>query len=298
MESSDFDGFDRVAIIGLGLIGGSIALGLKQRGLASFISAFDRNRENLEIGLSLGVVDGIFDTVGSSVRDADMVVLAVPVKAMSGVLGELGPKAVITDVGSVKSPVIEAARQVFGEMPTSFVPGHPIAGSEKSGVRAATGDLFEGRRVILTPLKITSAEALDKVRSFWRAMGAELVEMEAAHHDEVLAKTSHLPHLLACALVDTLSRQDEGFEIFRYAAGGFRDFSRIAASDPVMWRDIFDTNADRLLEALDSYLENLARLTLLIRKGDTDGLQAVLARAKVARDHFAAMDDRRNHGAK
>ena len=298
MESSDFDGFDRVAIIGLGLIGGSIALGLKQRGLASFISAFDRNRENLEIGLSLGVVDGIFDTVGSSVRDADMVVLAVPVKAMSGVLGELGPKAVITDVGSVKSPVIEAARQVFGEMPTSFVPGHPIAGSEKSGVRAATGDLFEGRRVILTPLKITSAEALDKVRSFWRAMGAELVEMEAAHHDEVLAKTSHLPHLLACALVDTLSRQDEGFEIFRYAAGGFRDFSRIAASDPVMWRDIFDTNADRVLEALDSYLENLARLTLLIRKGDTDGLQAVLARAKVARDHFAAMDDRRNHGAK
>ena len=298
MESSDFDGFDRVAIIGLGLIGGSIALALRQRGLASFISAFDRNRENLEIGLSLGVVDGIFDTVGSSVRDADMVVLAVPVKAMSGVLGELGPKAVITDVGSVKSPVIEAARQVFGEVPTSFVPGHPIAGSEKSGVRAATGDLFEGRRVILTPLKITSAEALDKVRSFWRAMGAELVEMEAAHHDEVLARTSHLPHLLACALVDTLSRQDEGFEIFRYAAGGFRDFSRIAASDPVMWRDIFDTNADRLLEALDSYLENLARLTLLMRKGDTDGLQAVLARAKVARDHFAAMDDRRNHGAK
>lgn len=295
-----FPGFDRVAVIGLGLIGGSVALGLKRRGLAGRIVSFDRSGESLAAGLSLGVVDETFDSVAAAARGADLVLLAVPVQAMSGALQALAEldlgETVITDVGSVKSAVIDAARTAWGEAPRTFVPGHPIAGSEQHGVGAARDDLFENHRVILTPPATTSADALGKVRSLWRGIGAEVVEMDAAHHDDVLARTSHLPHLLAYALVDTLSRQGDSLEIFQYAAGGFRDFSRIAASDPVMWRDIFDANSGKVLEILDEYLDELAALKSLIRDGDGDGLQAVLARAKAARDHFSALDASRREG--
>ncbi len=296
MPDPDFTGFDRVAIIGLGLIGGSIALGLKSRGRVGTVTAFDLNRDNLDAGLSLGVCDETFGTVRAACEHADVVVLAVPVKAMASVMPEIDPQAVVTDVGSVKSAVIDAAKTSFGELPAGFVPGHPIAGSEQHGVRAARADLFENHRVILTPTTQSSNEAVTKVTQLWQALDAEVIQMEPDHHDEVLAQTSHLPHLLAYGLVDTLSRQGDSLEIFQYAAGGFRDFSRIAASDPVMWRDIFDANGDKVLEILAKYQQELDELRQLIESRDTAGLEAIFTRAKEARDYFSDLQAQRSKG--
>jgi prephenate dehydrogenase len=214
---------------------------------------------------------------------------------MAQVLAAMAPglddDAVLSDVGSAKCSVLEAARTAFGEVPENFVPAHPIAGTEHSGVEAAVDGLFEGHRVILTPVDLTRAQATDRVREMWRSVGAEVLEMDPAHHDEVLAATSHLPHMLAYTLVDMLGRMEERVEMFRYAAGGFRDFTRIASSDPQMWHDICIANRDALVSALDRFQEDLGVAIDAIRDGDGETVKELFARAKVLRDRYARESD-------
>ena len=280
--------FSRVAIIGLGLIGGSIAKALRAGGV--YISAYDPDPKTLSEGLKLGVIDRQAASILDVVTDAELVILAMPVAGMQAVfnaLKDLPETVVITDVGRVKQPIIDAAIAAFGSVPGQYVPAHPIAGSEKHGVGNANPDLFKQHKVILTPLPETDETAVEKVKLIWQGLGAEVTLMSVAHHDAVLAQTSHLPHLLAYALIDTLSLQGNSLDIFDYAAGGLRDFSRIAASDPTMWRDIFQTNRAPLLEILDQYLTNLDEMRTLIQEDRMDELFTVLERSKAARDHFS-----------
>ena len=300
MMAGKQESLGRVAIIGLGLIGGSIGKGLMERGLAGSVFAYDKNLESSNEGLILGAASGACRTMKEALEGADLLVLAVPVGAMPPILEELAglleaarnekesrinPNLVITDTGSVKSSVIAAAWGVFGKLPPNLVPGHPIAGSERHGVAAANGALFENHKVILTPEEgTTDPAAINKVRQLWQGLGAEVLEMPAARHDALLAQTSHLPHLLAYALVDTLSSHSP--DSFSYAAGGFRDFTRIAASDPVMWRDIFAANGDQVLDILDKYMNELDELRGLIEKGDAEGLHEIFQRASAARNQL------------
>jgi len=278
----------RVSVIGLGLIGGSIAAGIKQQGLASSVCAWDPNAASLALGHDLGIIDSIAADINEATAQSDLIVLAVPVQSMEQVLRDIDLKdQVITDVGSVKGIAVEAARRVFGELPENFIPGHPIAGSEKQGVVAADPNLFRQHKVILTPGEASNPAAIARVEKLWNGLGAEVVRMSVSHHDDVLAQTSHLPHLLAYALVDTLSAGGDSLEVFEYAAGGFRDFSRIAASDPTMWSDIFEANKEPLVQVLDQYLLKLETLKQLIESGEADQIKDVLIRAKVARDHFS-----------
>lgn len=281
---------NKLTIIGVGLIGGSLARALKQAGVCQEIVGGGRDATQLEKAVALGVIDRYELDPCVAVQDADVVVLAVPVGATAEVLRKIGPaltpQTVLTDVGSVKQCVIEDARAVFGEIPANFVPGHPIAGTEQSGVEASFAELFQQRRVVLTPLAHTRAEAVQQVRALWEQAGAEVIEMDAARHDAVLAATSHLPHLLAYTLVDTLARTDNNADIFRFAAGGFRDFTRIAASDPVMWRDICLANRSALLNVLEDFGADLEQLRKAIGAGDGARILEVFTRAKQARDQF------------
>lgn len=283
---------NRLCIIGVGLIGGSLARAAKRAGVCREVVGVGRNEVQLRKAVELGVIDRFTSRISEAVAGADMVVLAVPLGSMEEVLrqmsGHLAPDAVVTDVGSAKGSVMAAVRAVFKEVPPNFVPGHPIAGTEKSGVEASFAELFEDRRVILTPLPETNPDALAKVRRLWEAAGAKVVEMGVEHHDEVLAATSHLPHLLAFTLVEALARMDESEEIFRYSAGGFRDFTRIASSDPVMWRDICLANRDAILAMLERYMNALQSLSEAVRQGDGEHLAAVFARAKAARDRYVS----------
>jgi prephenate dehydrogenase len=280
----------RLTILGVGLIGGSLARALRQAGYCREIVGGGRDQASLRRAVALGVIDRYELDPARAVQGADMVVLSVPLGAMEEVLRQIAPalakEAVITDVGSAKASVVTAAQAVFGKVPARFVPGHPIAGTERSGVEASLPDLFNGRRVILTPLPETVAEAVEAVRRMWRRTGAEVSEMSVAHHDEVLAATSHLPHMLAFALVDTLARMHEQAEIFRYAAGGFRDFTRIASSDPVMWRDVCLANRDAIVAMIDRFQGDLAGLREAILAGDGGRIETIFARAKKARDKY------------
>lgn len=279
---------DRLAIIGVGLIGSSLALALKQAGAVRQVIGYGRNLENLEKGIELGVIDSLATTVADCVRDADVIVVAVPLGAMRQVFAELkasaGRDAVITDVGSAKGSVIAAASEELGDLLPRFVPGHPIAGTEKSGVEAGFASLYQGRRVILTPLEQTDADAVEVIDDMWQHCGAIIEYLSVEHHDKVLAATSHLPHMLAYALVHHLSNLNDHEEIFRYAAGGFRDFSRIASSDPVMWRDVCLANGDALVTLIDQYQQELERIATAIRDGDADELLKLFGRAKSERD--------------
>ena len=280
----------RLAIIGVGLIGGSLALALRRNGYCTEIVGSSRREGHLQQALNLGVIDRYELDPVAAVRGADMVLLAVPLGAMTSVCEQirdaLDPAAVLTDVGSAKGSVVEAVRQAFGSVPPQFVPGHPIAGNEKSGVEAAFPSLFEGRRVILTPLSDTADQAVRQVGAMWRAAGAIVEELSVAHHDVVLAATSHLPHMLAFGLVDSLARMGDSDEIFRYAAGGFRDFTRIASSDPVMWRDVCLSNRTAILEVMEWYEDDLREIKQAIDQGDGETLLAIFERAKTARDRF------------
>jgi 3-phosphoshikimate 1-carboxyvinyltransferase len=285
--------FRKVAIIGLGLIGSSFARALRDLDLAAEITGSARSQKTCALAEEIGVVNRSFRNPADAVRGADLVFLAMPVESTEAVLraikDDLAPDVIITDGGSTKGNVVAAARRVFGTLPGGFVPGHPIAGSEQSGVLAGRPDLFARHKVILTPVPESAPEAVARVRAIWQAMGAEVLEMPVERHDAVLARTSHLPHLLAYSLVDTLARESENLDIFRYAAGGFRDFTRIAASDPVMWRDIFRGNKTALLSALDHFTDDLAMLRRAIEQDDSEGLLGVFTRAKAARDHFTHM---------
>jgi prephenate dehydrogenase len=245
--------------------------------------------------VELGVIDRAAVSPADAVRDADMVLLAVPVGAMAQVLGEIAPAlaelSVVTDVGSVKRSVVTEARQALGARFPRFVPGHPIAGTERSGVGASFTGLFQGRRVILTPEPETEREAVERVAAMWARTGAQVVTMSAAAHDQVLAASSHLPHMLAYALVDMLVRRDDHREIFDCAAGGFRDVTRIAASDPTMWRDICLANRDAIGAILRQYQADLGDLIEAIERGDGRWLEETFARAKHARDRLLPIDD-------
>jgi prephenate dehydrogenase len=280
----------RLAVIGVGLIGGSLARALHQAGEVGEVVGCGRGKENLERALELGVINRYSHDVGEAVAGADMIFVAVPLGAMAATFaamrGHLAEDAVITDGGSAKASVVADARQAFGELPPGFVPGHPIAGTENSGVEASFAELYANRRIILTPTEATSDAALEKVKKMWRLCRAEITTMSVPHHDEVLAATSHLPHMLAFSLVDTLASMKENDEIFRYAAGGFRDFTRIASSNPVMWRDICIANRSALGEVFREFSDNLRTLADSIEQGDGEKLLETFARAKAARDRY------------
>ncbi len=281
---------DRLAIIGVGLIGGSLARALRGAGMVREVIGCGRSLPNLERAQELGVIDGLSQDPGKAAEGADMVFIAVPLGAMRGVFDavrdHLSPEAILTDGGSVKGSVVADAAAAFGRVPPRLVPGHPIAGTERSGVEASFPELYRHRRVILTPLPETDPQALERVEWMWRTCGAEVSRMSVAHHDEVLAATSHLPHMLAFGLVDALARMDETDEIFRYAAGGFRDFTRIASSNPVMWRDICMANREALSAMLARFGVELTDLAESIRRGDGERLLAIFERAKSARDRY------------
>ena len=280
----------KLAIIGVGLIGGSMARALRDEGVVQEVVGCGRGTANLEKAVELGVIDHYTHEVGTAVQGADFVVLAVPLGAMQAsfeaMQGQLAEGVVVTDVGSVKGSVVQDARRVFGEVPGFFVPGHPIAGTERSGVEAAFPELFRNRRVILTPVESTDSDALLRVEQVWQLCGAEVTRMSVEHHDEVLAATSHLPHMLAYSLVDSLARMKENDEIFRYAAGGFRDFTRIASSNPTMWRDICLANSEALGQMLQRFAIELKDLAALLQQGDSAGLLELFERAKSARDRY------------
>jgi prephenate dehydrogenase len=277
----------KLAIIGVGLIGGSLARALREGGAVGEVVGAGRSAESLQQALDLGVIDQAAVNAGDAVRGADMVVLAVPMGSMESTLRHIAPwlevEAVVTDVGSAKGAIVTAARATLGARFARFVPGHPIAGLEKSGVAAATPTLFRGRRVVLTPTGDTQIEAVEQVSAMWQATGADVSLMGAGRHDEILAATSHLPHLLAFTLVDMLVRE-HGQDVFDFAAGGLRDFTRIAASDPVMWRDIALTNRAAILDVLRAYRAEIDALLDAIDRGDGRALQDRFTRAKQARD--------------
>jgi prephenate dehydrogenase len=280
----------RLAVIGVGLIGGSLARALRAAGQVGEVVGCGRGEANLERAVELGVIDRYTHDVGEAVAGADMVFVAVPLGAMrdtfAAMRGRLAADAVVTDGGSAKGSVVADARATLGARVASFVPGHPIAGTERTGVEASFATLYQNRRVILTPLPENDMGDVSRVAGMWLDCGAEVSEMSVEHHDEVLAATSHLPHMLAFGLVDALARMKENDEIFRYAAGGFRDFTRIASSSPVMWRDICLANREALSRMLERFAVEMTDLADAIRRGDGDRLLEIFSRAKAARDRY------------
>nr|WP_178093371.1 bifunctional prephenate dehydrogenase/3-phosphoshikimate 1-carboxyvinyltransferase [Pseudomonas sp. WS 5011] len=286
-----------MVVVGLGLIGGSFAKGLRERGLYREVIGVDLDPESRRLAVELGVVDRCEVDLAAACQGADIIQLAVPILAMEKLLTELAKldlgTTVLTDVGSAKGNVVRAARLAFTGKAVRFVPGHPIAGSEQSGVEASNAQLFRRHKVILTPCEQSDESALALVDALWRELGADVEHMEVEHHDQVLAATSHLPHLLAFTLVDSLAKRSENLEIFRYAAGGFRDFTRIAGSDPVMWHDIFLANREAVLRTLDVFRDDLDALRDAVDAGDGHQLLGVFTRARVAREHFGKILARR-----
>ena len=278
----------RVAIIGVGLIGGSFALALKHAACVERIVGAGRNAGNLRKAVELGVIDEIAADVGSAARGADFVLVATPVRQMQSVLCALSPhlaaNAVVTDAGSTKQDVVAAARAALGARIAQFVPGHPIAGREKSGVSAAQAELYQERNVVLTPLAENAPQTVARVRQAWVACGAKVSEMDAASHDAVFAAVSNLPHMLAYALVDDIAKRANAAELFSFAAGGFRDFTRIASSSPEMWRDIALNNRAALLAEIDAYQTKLVELRAMIAASDAAALEALMSDARQARD--------------
>lgn len=277
----------RIAIIGVGMIGGSFALALKGKGVVGEVVGYGRSRERLETAQDLGVIDRFSCDLAEAVGGADLIFLAAPINASKTLLKALaslvGPEVIITDAGSVKQEIIAAAQQSLEEGFPMFVPGHPIAGKEKSGVTAADGNLFVDHRVVLTPVEETNRHATQRVRRLWETVGADVVEMDAVGHDRLLAMTSHLPHAVAFALVALLGEQQNAEEFFPLAAGGFYDLTRVASSDPAMWRDIFLNNKEPVLAGIDGYITVFERIRELIRSGNGTELETIFEHARETR---------------
>jgi prephenate dehydrogenase len=288
---------NNVVILGLGLIGGSLARALRRSGFSRRFIGYGHREPSLRRGVELGVIDDYTLDLDEAIEQADILVVCTPTLVASNMLQRILPRLVgrtdgplITDVASVKGNILDAARQAWhGGMPPQLVLGHPIAGSERSGVDAASADLFVNHRVILTPVEGNDPAAVELIRAMWDSTGAEVVDMSVAAHDAVLAATSHLPHVLAYTLVDALAQSAASDDIFRFAAGGFRDFTRIASSDPVMWRDIAIANKGPLLAAIDTFSEHLGRLRSAVAADNADQLFDTFSRAKQARDEFSAI---------
>ncbi len=289
----------RLAVIGLGLIGASCCAAIKKRVPDWNISAYSRTEATRQQALAKGLIDQSFDSIAGAVRQTDLILIAVPMgqfrQVFENVDAARDSSSVVTDAGSTKGSVIRDIVSVLESTPSWFVPGHPIAGSEQSGVDAANPDLYVDHQVILTPDLNTAADAIDLVSSFWKIQGASVSQMDVERHDEVLALTSHLPHVLAFNLVHALSDDDEHLEIFRYAAGGFRDFTRIAASDPTMWRDISLANQQALLSGIDRFAERLDQMRNAIDRGDGDWIMQSFERARTARTLFSSLTDQGAH---
>jgi prephenate dehydrogenase len=284
---------ENVLIIGTGLIGGSFAKGLRQRHLVSKVTGFGRNQDSLQQGIALGVIDSAASDLDQAIAEADVIMLAVPTLTVADYIERINQHrkatAVVTDAASVKGEIANVIVQQLGELPRWFVLGHPIAGSEKSGISASNANLYVNHKVILTPNDNTDEQALALITALWQGLGADVVEMPIEQHDQVLAATSHLPHALAFALVDCLRDMEEHVEIFRFAAGGFRDFTRIASSHPVMWHDIMLANKEAVLATMDAFKATLADLEQAIRDEDGEAVLAMFERAKSSRDEFAEL---------
>lgn len=282
--------FSRVALIGCGLIGGSFALALRAAGQAGEVVAFDRDGAAGERAVALGIADRFVARIDDAVDGADLVVIAVPVAQTARVLARVAPRlaadALVTDVGSTKRGVVDAARGALGDAVARFVPGHPIAGREVHGPDAAQVDLFRGRRVLLTPLPENAEEAIERVAAAWVACGARVERLDPATHDAILSAVSHLPHLLAYVLVDQIAASPDAARKLALAGGGFRDFTRIAASSPEMWRDVAVANRDALLRDLDDYRSRLDALRSSVADADGDALEALFARASAVRGRW------------
>ena len=281
---------DKLVVVGVGLIGGSFALALKGAGAVGRVVGVGRGAANIYRAQELKIIDSGGALDAATFGDADLVLLAVPVGQMPDVMRAIAPllgkKTVVTDAGSTKEDVVALARRELKASLARFVPGHPIAGTEKSGAEAAFPELYRERKVVLTPLKGTSPRAKALVKGAWESCGAKVFELEPREHDAVLATVSHLPHVLAYALVDQVARHKDAKRLFSYAAGGFRDFTRIASSHPEMWRDICIANRKALLTELDRYGRGLERVKRMLERGDGKALDALFAGAREARDRW------------
>ena len=279
--------FARAAVIGVGLIGGSFALALKTARLCGHVVGAGRGPANLKLALERGAIESIAADPAAAVADADLVLVATPVAQFSAVFSSieksLKPGAIVTDAGSTKRDVVTAARSGLGAKIRQFVPGHPIAGAEASGAAAASAELFQGKRVVLTPLPENSPETVGAIESIWLACGARISRMTPQEHDEVFAAVSHLPHLLAYALVHELAGRPNSAQLFGYAAGGFRDFTRIASSHPEMWRDICVANCDELVKELSRFSGKLSHVREILEAQDSAALEKLFAEARAAR---------------
>jgi prephenate dehydrogenase len=282
--------FAKVAVVGVGLIGGSFALALKAARACGEVLGVGRGAANLELARSKGIVDA----VGADIADADLILVATPVAQYPRVLAAIAPRlkpgALVTDAGSTKRDVVAAARAALGAKIAQFVPAHPVAGAERSGAAAASAELFRGKRVVLTPLPENADGAVQAVEEAWRACGARVGRMSAEEHDAVFAAVSHLPHLLAYALVHEVASRGNSAQLFGYAAGGFRDFTRIASSHPEMWRDICTANRDHLLVELDRYVAKLRAMRPLVEGGDGAALEKLFGAARAARQRWLSGD--------
>jgi len=274
----------KVVIFGVGLIGGSFALALRRANVVGEVVGFGRSQTTLEQARSLGIIDRIGVDLAAEVNDADLVLLATPVGQMAELMARIAPhlgtQTLVTDGGSTKSDVVAAAYANLGDKVAQFVPAHPIAGAELSGAAAAKADLYVGKKVVLTPIYENSKKSIAYVKSAWQECGAVVSELTAQQHDEVFAAVSHLPHLLSFALVHDLARRDNRDQLLSFAASGFRDFTRIAASSPEMWRDICLANRDALLDELGSYMEELETIHEALAEGDADKLQEIFSLAR------------------
>lgn len=290
--------FEQLSIIGVGLIGGSIAKAARLKNLSRYIVGYGRIQDlsNLQMAKYLGVIDAYYidETMLADLAHRqhrhDCVVIATPVASIDTIFKLLKPywskNTIYTDVGSTKVNIINAAERVFGQVPSNFVPAHPIAGAENSGVQAALVDLFVNRRLIITPTDSTNLEAVRKIQYFWQTLGSSVCLMSAQRHDSILAATSHLPHLLAFALVDMLGHKDEQSEIFKYAAGGFKDFTRIASSNPAMWQAICFANKEELIPLLEEFKDELTKLQSLLNSNNPHELSDLFSYANQARQRF------------
>jgi prephenate dehydrogenase len=278
---------NRIVVVGVGLIGGSAAAALKRAGVVGRVVGLGRSRANVARALELGVIDDATEDLGEAAIGADLVLLAVPVRQVRGVLGQVAAAAragvIITDAGSTKRDFVAAVRDVLGSAP-GVVPAHPIAGAEHSGVGAAEAGLFEGRTVVLTPLPESDSRAVSTVESLWRSCGARVVRMSPQRHDEIFSAVSHLPHVLAYTLVHMIASRADADELFSFAAGGFRDFTRIAGSSAEMWRDICLANGDRIAADIDAFQQALSEVARRVRAGDAAALQRLLEAARGARE--------------
>ncbi len=282
---------NKLVIFGVGLIGGSVALALKQQNTALHITGVGRNPEHLQTAKDLHIIDAVSNNLADALSDADIIVIATPVAQTPAILKSIKPhlnhKTVITDAGSTKTDVLTAAKQILDNQFKQFVGGHPIAGAEKSGATAAFASLYQDKNVVLTPTDETNPDALKTVEDLWVSCGAKLCTMSAADHDEVFAMVSHLPHILAFALVNDIANHPNAEQLLRFAASGFRDFSRIAGSHPEMWRDISLANKDALLASITQYQSTLEEIKTLIANSDGQALEATFNAASQVRNDWS-----------